>query len=79
MLHSRFCLTSSALWELRDDRRVRADRSPVICPLVRLISYLKANPDDLELVFNSRDVIRKLPGGEVVCRRWLGFCAGFCA
>ncbi len=79
MLHSRFGATSSALWELRDDRRVKAGSSPIICPLVKLISYSKANPEDLELVFNSWDVIRKLPGGEAVCRRWLGLCAGFCA
>ncbi len=79
MLHSRFGATNSELWELRDDRRVKAGSSPAICPLVRLIAYSKANPTDLELVFNSLDVIRKLPGGEAVCRRWLGFCAGFCA
>lgn len=77
MITVRFGVTSSSLWELKTGRRVKTTKSlttnseipttELVCPLVKLIAYSKANPNDLELVFNSQEAIRKVPEGTWSC------------
>ena len=87
MVNVRFQVTCSALWEFKTHhpRTVKKHLSQgdgvlvdeVICPLVKLITYSKTQPEDLELIFNSADALSSVPGGTLVLERVLAFTVGF--
>ncbi|MFC5522610.1 GIY-YIG nuclease family protein [Polaromonas jejuensis] len=74
-LAPRLALTSHELWALKTGKLPsKPDRAmQAFTPLVRLIRYAGDEPNDLELVFNAMERIRRLPAGAVITRRWAAF------
>ncbi len=74
-LAPRLALTSHELWALKTGKTPsRPDRAmQAFTPLVTLMRYAANEANDLELVFNAMDRIRKLPAGAVIARRWAAF------
>lgn len=87
MVNVRFLVTSSTLWELKTQQpptgkkyvsqRERVAVDEAICPLVKIITYSKRCPEDLELIFNSADSLSTVPSGPQVLERLLAFAVGF--
>lgn len=74
-LAPRLALTSHELWALKNGKTPsKPDRAmQAFTPLVTLMRYAGDEPNDLALVFNAMDRIRKLPAGAVIARRWAAF------
>ena len=87
MVSIRFFVTSSTLWELKTQLSHKGKKyishsdgvlaDEAICPLVKLITYSKTCPEDLELIFNSADSLITVPSGPFVLERVLAFTVGF--
>ena len=78
-LAPRLALTSHELWALKTGKNTGKTPSKpgsamqAFTPLVTLMRYAGDEPNDLELVFNAMERIRKLPAGAVIARRWAAF------
>lgn len=87
MVNVRFLVTSSTLWELKTQQPPTGKKymnqcegvavDEAICPLVKLITYSKTCPEDLELIFNAVDSLSTVPSGPQVLERVLAFTVGF--
>ena len=74
-LGPRLELTTNELWALKTGKLPGKPGCAMqaFTPLVTLMRYAGDEPNDLELVFNAMERIRKLPAGAVIARRWAAF------